>query len=249
MTARAEAAVLPITLLPARGLPLVALVVGDPARAERIAGGLDGAERVSANREYVTWRGTWDGSNVLVASHGVGAPGAMCLFHELLDAGVTTILRLGTAGAMDPALRTGDLVVAEAAVREDGVTDQVVPVAYPAHSAPEAVLALEAAARARDVATRRGIVWTRALFHVGHVPMPSAAYTACGVVAIEMELSALLVLASTRGATAGGILVIDGVNADDAPYQPHTEALADGVQRATEVALDALVALARGADL
>ena len=235
--------ILPITKVPRSGLPDVALVVGDPARAQRIADLLTDAKQVGANREYLTFVGSWQGTEVVVASHGVGGPGAICAFQELMDAGVRTLVRLGTAGAMAPHLADGDVVVAEAAVREDGVTDQLVPVAYPAVSTPEVVLALSQAAQARGLAPNRGIVWTRALFYPGFVPLATDAYLQSRVVAIEMELSALLVLAATRGCRSGGILVIDGASADDAPYNPHKESVAQGVARAVEVALDALRAL------
>lgn len=62
-----------------------------------------------------------------------------------------------------------------------------------------------------------------------------------------MELSALLVLASTRGLVAGGALVVDGANADDlvdveatGGYDPHRAAVA----RNNRITLDALHLLA-----
>lgn len=62
-----------------------------------------------------------------------------------------------------------------------------------------------------------------------------------------MELSALLVLASTRGLVAGGALVVDGANADDlvdveatGGCDPHRA----GVARGSRVTLDALHLLA-----
>lgn len=138
---------MPVTRIPRAGLPAHAVVVGDPARAAVVAALLDGAEEISYHREYRVFGGSWKGVPVVVASHGVGAPGAILLFQELADAGVRTFLRFGTAGAMKPGIGDGDLVIAEAAVRDDGVTQQLLPPEYPAVSAPEAVLALQRAAR------------------------------------------------------------------------------------------------------
>ena len=42
------------------------LMPGDPGRCERIAGALDGARRVAANREYTTWTGSLEGQAVSV---------------------------------------------------------------------------------------------------------------------------------------------------------------------------------------
>ncbi|WTW94010.1 nucleoside phosphorylase [Streptomycetaceae bacterium NBC_01309] len=251
MTA-ARPAVLPITKIPSSGLPAYAVVVGDPARAGLVAKLLDGAEQIGANREYVTYAGTWRGVPVVVSSHGVGGPGAVCLFGELAEAGVTTIIRLGTAGAIARGIGDGDLIVAEAAVRDDGVTQQLVPVEFPAASTPEVVLALQGAAREHEAAYHRGTVWTRAAFLPGVLELPMKPYQRAGVLAIEMELSALLVFAALNGLRAGGALVIDGIAADDlvdddgnSNYDPHRKVVAEGVEKAALVALDAVWRLAQ----
>ncbi|OIJ66337.1 nucleoside phosphorylase [Streptomyces mangrovisoli] len=242
---------LPVTRVPRAGLPPHALVVGDPLRAALVGAKLDGAREVSYHREYRVLTGEWKGLPVLVASHGVGAPGAILLFQELADAGVRTFVRFGTAGAMRPGIADGDLVIAEAAVRDDGVTQQLLPPEYPAYAAPEAVFALQRAAREAGVPHHRGVVWTRAAFQPGLIPLTS--YTGAGLAAIEMELSALLVTASLRGLVAGGIVVVDGANADDlvdeeatGGYDPHREVVAAGVERGAVVALEALRLLAAG---
>ncbi|RII14212.1 Uridine phosphorylase [Streptomyces sp. YIM 130001] len=243
---------LPITRIPRTGLPPRAVVVGDPARAAAVADLLEDAKEVSYHREYRVFSGSWQGLPVVVASHGVGAPGAILLFQELADAGVRTLVRFGTAGAMRRGIGDGDLVVAEACVRDDGVTHQLVPAEYPAVSAPEAVLALSRAAREAGAPHHRGLVWTRAAFQPGLIPL--ASYDKAGLAAIEMELSALYVTASLRGLVAGGVLVVDGANADelvdeDSPfsaggYNPHRDVVAEGVSRGSAVALDALRLLA-----
>ncbi|MFE5242929.1 MULTISPECIES: nucleoside phosphorylase [unclassified Streptomyces] len=245
---------LPVTRIPRTGLPAQALVVGDPARAAAVADLLEDAKEVAYHREYRTFTGTWKGLPVVVASHGVGGPGAILLFQELADAGVRTFIRFGTAGAMRRGIGDGDLVIAEAAVRDDGVTQQLLPAEYPAVSAPEAVLALQRAAETTGAPYHRGIVWTRAAFQPGLIPLPTAAYEKAGLAAIEMELSALYVTASLRGLVAGGVLVIDGVNADDlvdeettGGYDPHRAVVAEGVARGSVVGLEALRLLAEGA--
>jgi uridine phosphorylase len=245
-----SADLLPITRIPRAGLPPRALVVGEPSRAERIAARLNGAEEVAHAREYRTFRGGWQGTDVLVSSHGVGGPGAVCLFTELADAGVGTVIRFGTAGSMQRGVADGHLVIAEAAVRDDGVTGQLVPAEYPAVARAEVVLALTEAARRHGVRHHRGLVWTRAAFYPALLELPRRAYVAAGVLAIEMELSALLVVGALRGLTCGGVLVVDGSAADELAtttgYDPHRDVVAAGVDRGIAVALDALTSLPVG---
>ncbi|WP_106848118.1 hypothetical protein [Blastococcus sp. Marseille-P5729] len=130
----------PLTGLPATGLPAHAVVVGDPARAAQVADRLDGPRELAHRREFRSFLGSWRGVPVVVASHGVGAPGAMCLFQELADGGVRSVVRLGTAGALQPGLGDGELVIGEACVRDDGVTGQLVPDTFPVADGVESAI-------------------------------------------------------------------------------------------------------------
>jgi uridine phosphorylase len=237
---------LPVTGIPSRGLPEYALVCGDPRRAARISSLFENNREIGSNREYVTYRGTWKGIDLVVSSHGVGAPGAICMFEELGQAGVRTIIRVGTCGGLVEQIEDGDLVIATAAVREDGVTDQFAPLAYPAFSTPEIVLALQQSAQAASYPWHRGVIWTKALFFPGVIAPQPAPYLNAGVIAVEMELSALLVMASVRGLNAGGILVSDGNPAkrQGEEYNPHRSIVEEGVGRSIEVALGAIERLA-----
>lgn len=238
---------LPITKIPRTGLPARALVVGDPERATAVAGLLTDSVLIGQNREYRSYQGNWRGTPVVVSSHGVGGPGALCQFQELAAAGATTILRFGTAGALRPEIVDGDLVIAEAAIRDDGVTQQLVRPEYPAFATPEVVLALTKSAAAHEARAHRGVVWTRAAFSPMVRELPMAEYLAAGVSAIEMELATLLVFAGLRGLRAGGVLVIDGNatvdNVDPTSYDPHRKVVTDAVATGSVVALDALVEL------
>lgn len=240
---------LPVTKIPRSGLPEYALVCGDPRRAARIAKLFENSREIGNNREYVTYRGTWKGIDLTVSSHGVGGPGAVCMFEELAMAGSKTIIRVGTCGGMAAEIEDGDLVIATAGVREDGVSDQMVPVPYPAFSTPEVVIALQQAAQANGWPWHRGVVWTKALFFPGVLATDFEAYLKAGVIAVEMELTALLIMAGIRGISAGGILVSDGnmLKDKDAEYNPHRSIVEEGVGKSIEVALGAIEHLVEAA--
>lgn len=239
---------LPVTKIPRTGLPEFALVCGDPRRARRIADLFENSREIGSNREYVTYRGTWKGIDLVVSSHGVGGPGAICMFEELAQAGVKTIIRVGTCGGTVEAIDDGDLIIATGVVREDGVTDQLVPVPYPSFSTPEVVLSLQQSAQSSGHRWHRGVVWTKALFFPGVLTPQSEAYVKAGVIAVEMELSALLVMASIRGIQAGGILVADGnPKQKEKEYNPHRSIVEEGVGKSIEVALGAIERLAEAA--
>lgn len=237
--------VLPLLQARVSDIAPAALVVGDPARLLRAAELLTDAREVGRNREYLVLTGTFNGVPITVASHGVGAAGAAVCFEELLRAGAGVVIRAGTAGALQPAIGDGDLVIATGAVRDEGTSVRLVPAAYPAVAAPEVVAALSAAAGS----VHTGLVLTSDLFY----PMPLLGSTLqlwadAGVAAVEMELSILLVLASLRGVRAGGIFAVDGhplSSEDMRDYSPHRDvvrAAADNAMRAGLIALAALSA-------
>lgn len=240
--------VLPILGTRRADVPERVLVVGDPARAERIGQLLDGAVVISRNREYVLVRGGHAGVDVAVCSHGVGSAGATVCFEELCRAGARRLIRAGTCGGMQPHVREGALVVARAAVREEGTTAKLVPPSFPAVADHEVVAALLAAARAADQDVVEGIVLTSDLFYP-HPVLGSdlERWPRAGVVAVEMEVAALFVTASLHGAAAGAILAVDGnplATADDdmSGYDPHRAVVTDAVDRMVQIALAALVA-------
>jgi uridine phosphorylase len=242
---------LPVTKIPRSGLPEYALVVGDPRRAARVAEMLESPCEIGSNREYLTFRGKWKEVDLVVSSHGVGGPGAICMFQELSIAGVKTIIRAGTCGGLIDQIDDGDLIIASAAVRDDGVTDQMVPPSFPSFSTPELVLALERAARASGHPWHRGIVWTKAMFFPGVLTPPFESYIKSGVIAVEMELSSLLVMAAMKGLRAAGILTCDGnptKRAAETEYNPHRDVVEEAVSKMLEITLDAIHHLSQEAE-
>lgn len=249
----------PIRLSPDSVLPLIgvrvsdlapyALVVGDPDRASTVATMLDDARQVARNREYVTFTGSYRGVPVTVASHGVGAAGAAVCFEELARGGVTRIIRSGTAGGIQPEVVDGATVVATGAVRNEGVTPQMVPLGFPALATPETVIALREAVAEVGGSAHSGVVLTSDLFYPSDVMggVDHRLWQRAGVVAVEMEAAALFTVAALHGIEAGAAFAIDGnpliaADRDMSGYSPHREIVVQAVDRTLRATLAALVA-------
>lgn len=240
--------ILPITQVKVSDLAPLTLVAGDPARVERISALLENPRRIGANREYVTYRGSYRGTEVNVASHGIGSAGAGVLFEEFSRAGVRRMVRVGTAGGMQPHVLDGSIVIATGAVRADGLSQRLVPLNFPAIADLDVTLALRAAAQTSQVEVHTGIVLTADNFYPSPVlenDMPM--WQKAGVVAVEMEVAALLTIAALNGVQAGAVLAIDGnpLAAEDddmAGYEPFRDVVDTAVNEAIRTGLDALVA-------
>jgi len=236
---------LPILQVQSEDLAPYAIVCGDPFRAEAISRKLEGARELAFSREYRTFVGTYEGVPVAVVSHGVGSPGAAVCFEELIKGGVQTLIRVGTAGSYSADVPPGSLVVSTAAVREEGLTRQLVPQGFPAVADADVVRALHEAARETDGVVRKGITVTLDAFFQGVEEFPHRKYKQAGALAVEMEIAALYVIASLRGVRAGAIVAVDGYADADLRevYNPHTDAVAQAVEREIATALRAIVKL------
>ncbi|MCK9906795.1 hypothetical protein MXD63_43235, partial [Frankia sp. Cpl3] len=73
--------------------------------------------------------------------------------------------------------------------------------------------------------------------------LPHVKYKKAGVLAVEMEIAALYVIAALRGIRAGAIVAIDGFADSDLAkeYNPHTDAVGAAVKNGIEIALEAIV--------
>jgi purine-nucleoside phosphorylase len=236
--------------------PLV-LLPGDPGRATMIAGlfdgGLEKARLVNQHRSLLGYTGTYHGVPISVQTSGIGTPSFSIVMEELLNLGVKRFIRTGTCGGIAYGLKTGDVVIATAAVPDDGSTRTYLhgdPFAPAADF--ELTRALVDAARAKGVEPTVGVVQSVDVFYNTDADYASKMRSR-GIVAVEMEASALFYLAmrergrrkDVRGACI--LTVSDTLMADDeavgVDYMP-LEKLEAATRSMIEIALEAGTSLA-----
>ena len=214
------------------------LLPGDPGRVEKIASFLDEAEKVAEYREFVTYTGEAGGVGISACSTGIGCPSAAIAVEELMRIGAETLVRVGTTGALQPHLDSGDIVVATSAVRAEGTSRTYVPVEYPAVASFDVASALLQAAEELGREVHPGIVMSTDAFYGGNEEALRR-FGEAGVLSIEMEASVIFTLASLRGRRAGAIMAVDGNLAKGTAkgeFEPgeRTGELDERVQRAIE---------------
>jgi len=198
----------------------VAFLPGDPARVPRIAERFSGARDLGSNREYRAFGGKIGDEKVVAVSTGIGGPAAAIAIEELARLGVKVMIRVGTCGAIAPAIRTGSVIIADAAVRMDGTSAQYVPVGYPAAASPDVVMALAEAAKSRRERYAVGLTASTDAFYVGqgrksfggYLP-PSGArlvddMRAAKVICFEMEAATLFTLGRVFGLKTGAVFAV-----------------------------------------
>jgi len=223
--------------------PLV-LLPGDPNRARRISERFDdgSARQVNDHRGLLGFTGTFHGTPVSVQTSGMGTPSLSIVVEELLRLGATKLIRVGTCGGIAPGLRTGDLVIATAACPVDGATRTYL------HGEPYApaadfglTRALVDAAEAAGIGVRTGLIASVDVFYNTDADYAQR-WRDRGVLAFEMEASALFYLAARGSARAACALTVSDVLSEDTTteesYLP-IEELDKAIDRTIEVALTA----------
>jgi len=228
-----------------------ALLPGDPGRVPLLAEALDDPRPVAQKREFTTWCGALDGELVTVTSTGIGCPSAAIAVEELARVGVETVIRVGTAGGMQQHVLPGELVVVEAAVRDEGTSPQYVPLAYPAVADLEVTAALRDGVRQAGLPHHVGIAHSKDSFYGQREPerMPVApelqarwrAWIAGGVLCSEMEAAAIYVVARVLGLRAGGVMLVAGNQELDPAGELRGEARIDDLVRGAVAGLRVLI--------
>jgi uridine phosphorylase len=183
---------------------------------------------VADYREFITYTGTLLGEVVSVTSTGIGCPSTAIAVEELAAIGAEVFIRVGKCGGMQPHTLTGDLLIASAAVRDEGTSSQYLPLAFPAVADLDVTLALRDAARATGVRHHVGVVQSKDAFYAEWAPerMPLAdelvarntAWKRGGAIGSEMEAATIFIVASVLGARAGGIMRV-GANPELGPIE------------------------------
>lgn len=193
---------------------------GDPKRCEKIAQYFDHPSFVAENREYVTYSGYLDGELVSVTSTGIGGPSASIAMEELNQCGADTFIRIGTCGGIDLQVIGGDIVIATAAIRNEGTSREYAPIEFPAVANVDLIHALCEAAAHLGKRYHTGVVQCKDSFYGQHAPETKPvsyellhkweAWKRLGTLASEMESAALFVVASYLGARCASAFLVVG---------------------------------------
>jgi uridine phosphorylase len=188
-----------------------------------------------------------DGVTVgLVGGFGIGAPVAALILEELIALGVRRFLNIGAAGSLLDDCRFGDVVLADAAIRDEGVSHHYLPAAKFAY--PSAALTEEFAnaLEQRNVSIRRGTTWTiDAVFR--ETVAEANSYQAEGVATVEMEAAALFAVGALRQVdVAAAFAVSDHLLVSEA-WEPgfRDDALRHSLEALLDAAIDTLTHMER----
>lgn len=188
----------------------VVLMPGDPLRAKYIAEHyLTDVEQYNSVRNMFGYTGLYKGQRVSVQGSGMGIPSMMIYANELYtEFGVEKIIRIGSAGSIQPDVNVRDIVLAQGATTDSSIITNIFH--GQVNFAPLA--SFDLLDKAYHLAKER-----RATVHVGNILSSDRFYNAelnkqklqeYGVLAIEMEAAGLYALAAQHKKQALAIVTI-----------------------------------------
>lgn len=201
----------------------LAIVPGDPERVKRIAELMDKPTFLASHREYTSYLGYLDGQAVVICSTGIGGPSTSIAVEELAQLGVSTFLRVGTTGAIQPNIKVGDIIVTQASVRLDGASLHFAPMEYPAVADFSCTSAMVNACTDIGITPHIGITASSDTFYPGQERYDTVSkrvtrrfvgsmqeWQSLGVLNYEMESATLFTMCASQGwraACVAGVIV------------------------------------------
>lgn len=218
------------------------MLPGDPMRARWIAETyFDDPVCFNETRGMLGYTGTYNGIPVSVMGTGMGLPSLSIYVNELLDLyGVKSLIRVGSCGAIGDGLELMDVVIANGASTDSAINRQIFGgITYAPVADFNLLRSAVASAESRKISHRVGPIMSGDRFYVDEADY-LATVKAYGVLAVEMESSALYTLAAKFGAAALTLATVSDIIGSDHELtaQQRQQTMCD----MCEIALDTLAA-------
>ena len=186
-----------------------ALMVMIPSELTYLVRYLSAEEIVFNNNSLFSLYGVRDSRNRPLALAGpfFGAPHAVAGMEKLIALGARRIWAFGWCGSLQPDIKTGHLIIPTGAISEEG-TSRHYPIGQESPETDKRLNNLiEAELSAQGLSYRRGPVWTTDAIY-RETPDKVRSYRKKGVLAVEMEIAALITVALYRSVALAALLVV-----------------------------------------
>lgn len=154
--------------------------------------------------------GRFNGVEVGAARFWVGAPAAIMTLEEAIVCGAKTIFEVGLSGGLQDFLKPGDIVVVTEANRDEGTSNHYLEPGVKVEASPRLRDGLISIMKGKAARHFVGPVWTTdAVYRETRGEFRK--FKSSGVLAVDMETSAIFALAKYRNVEAASAQVISDV--------------------------------------
>jgi len=143
----------------------------------------------------------------VLSNFGIGAPVVASLTEEMIAWGVKRFVILSWGGALQTSLNTGDIVIADKAIRDEGVSHHYLPAEPFSHASPILTEKLKTILAAEPLNLSVGTTWTTdAPYRETREELLE--YQSENVQTVEMEIASLFALAQVHEVQAAAVVVV-----------------------------------------
>src|SRR5690606_11260227 len=216
------------------------LLPGDPLRAKYIAENFfENVKCYNEVRGMLGFTGTYKGKRVCVQGTGMGVPSISIYIHELMNEyGVQNLIRVGTCGAIQKDVKVRDVILA----MTSSTNSQMNRINFGSVDyAPTA--SFDLLRKAYDVGVEKGLklkvgnVFTSDVFYNENAELEK--WAEYGILAVEMETTALYTLAAKFGRNALSVLTVSDhiLTGEETTAEERQTTFNDMIEVALEAAL------------
>ncbi|WP_417525445.1 purine-nucleoside phosphorylase [Marinovum sp.] len=216
------------------------LMPGDPYRARWAAETfLEDAVCINEVRGMLGYTGTWKGQRVTIQGSGMGMASLSIYANELIrDYGAKTLIRIGSCGAMQEAVKVRDIIIAMTSTTLSTPSRGILRELNFAPCADYGLLRAAAeAAEARGTPTHVGGIYSSDVFY-DERPDLNEQMTRHGILGVEMEAAELYILALRHKVRALAVLTVSDhlLTGEALPSEQREKSFGDMVEIALEAA-------------
>ena len=185
------------------------LLPGDPLRAKYIAETfLEDVVQYNEVRNMFGYTGTYKGKRISVQGTGMGVPSISIYVTELMaEYDVQKLIRVGTCGSIHNDVKVRDVIIAQSASTDSKMNEIIFNGINFAPTADfDLLLKAYNAGKEKGLNLKVGNVFTEDVFYNEHAEHEK--WAQYGILALEMESSALYTLAAKFGRQALSILTV-----------------------------------------
>jgi uridine phosphorylase len=183
------------------------IMPGTPDRLTALVKNIKNPIKNFSFMEHTMYTGEYDGVRVTAMNGGMFSANTAITTEIVCSIQAENIIRLGSCGALREDIKVGDLILATASMRGDGVTPYYVESSFVTKPDPQLTDALEKAAKKLGSTLHMGKVWsTDALLRETKELVEEKA--AAGAIAVDMVSSALLTIAQLNKVKAASLLAV-----------------------------------------
>jgi len=218
----------------------VVLLPGDPLRAKFIAESfLEDVVCYNEVRGMYGFTGTYKGKRVSVQGTGMGAPSISIYANELIESyGAKKLIRVGTCGSIQKNVKVRDVILAMGSCTNSGINKmRFKGMDFSAIASFELLNRAYNVAKDKGITAKVGNVLTSDLFY-NDDPDAWKLWAKYGVLAIEMEATALYTLGSKYGVDTLAILTVSDniVTGDETTSEERQSTFTSMIEIALELA-------------